>query len=178
MANTFTLISSSVLGANATSVLFSSIPSTYTDLVLHVSARTTNLSAVESLKILFNNNTSTVYSLTKIYVGLGNPLGSDRGLGASSSEMFVAAGASGANNTSNTFSSLEMYIPCYTKAQSKPVASNWVVEGNSATDYWQAMEAELFRSSSAISSIEIIPRAGGTNLVTGSSFYLYGIKNS
>ena len=38
-ANTYTLISSNVLASSAATVTFSSIPATYTDLVLRVSAR-------------------------------------------------------------------------------------------------------------------------------------------
>jgi len=178
MPSTYTLISSNVVTGTPTTVTFSSIPATYTDLVLRASLRTTNLSAVESLRVRFNGNTSGIYSLTKIYAGLGNPAGSDRGLGANSTERFIAAGADGANNTSNTFSSYELFIPSYTLSQNKPMSNHWVVEGNSTTDYWIAAQADLFRSTDAIDSIEIFARAGGTNFVAGSSFYLYGIKNS
>jgi hypothetical protein len=178
MPSTYTLIASNVITGTPTTVTFSSILSTYTDLILRASLRTTNASAVESLQIRFNGNTSGIYSLTKIYAGLGNPVGSDRGLGSNSTEMFIAAGADGANNTSNTFSSYELYIPNYTVSQNKPMSNNWAVEGNSTTDYFLAAQADLFRSTSAIDSIAITARAGGTNFVAGSSFYLYGIKNS
>ena len=60
-ANTYTLISSNVLGSSAASVTFSSIPATYTDLVLRVSARTD----ADDTSLITFNGTTTGYSKTR-----------------------------------------------------------------------------------------------------------------
>jgi hypothetical protein len=79
--------------------------------------------------------------------------------------------------SANTFGSAEIYIPSYTASQNKPLSTFGVVENNSAAggdteiDAW----ANLYRDTAAISSIAINARA---TFAAGSSFYLYGIKNS
>jgi len=57
MANTYTLIEAKTLGSNTANVTFSSIPQTYTDLLLKTSLRYTGSSA-DSVKMLFNNSSS------------------------------------------------------------------------------------------------------------------------
>ena len=62
MANTYTLISSNTLTSSAASVTFSSIPATYTDLVLRISARSDRVSTTDRLRLTFNSDTATNYS--------------------------------------------------------------------------------------------------------------------
>jgi hypothetical protein len=169
MASTYTLISSQVLASSASSVTFSSIPATYTDLVVRASARTSAAGAFSDLGIVINGNVGTVYSW--------------RGLGGSGSVSF-SDGYSGQNAgnvsygvgntaTANTYNSLEIYIPSYTVAQNKPFSSITVQENNTTAAYILA-RAQLFSNTTAISSIQIT-EASGNNLLTTSSFYLYGI---
>jgi hypothetical protein len=58
MATTYVLIASNVLASAAASTTFSSIPQTYTDLVINYSARGANL----AFQIRLNGDTSTNYS--------------------------------------------------------------------------------------------------------------------
>ena len=173
MATTYTLISSNVLSGSAASVTFSSIPSTYTDLVLKYSARSDYSNYYEWVKIVLNNDTTTNYSETYIN-GTGSAANSNR---TSSDNYFERMyGATANTATSNTFGNTEVYIPNYTSTSAKPLSSFGTTENNATGAYINA-DAMLYRGSSGITRIDISP-ALGTNWLSGSSFYLYGIKNS
>jgi hypothetical protein len=174
MATTYTLISSNVLTSSAASVTFSSIPSTYTDLVLRLSARSTRVATSNNLEMRLNADSSALYSYTYIY-GTGSTAYSSRG--SASTETYVST-LNAANSTANTFTSAEIYIPSYTASQSKPIGSISAFENNSATTWELDGYAHLYRSNTAISSITLYSGLGSFNFDTGSSFYLYGIKNS
>jgi len=174
MASTYTLISSQVLASSASSVTFSAIPATYTDLVLRCSIRDTNTGAlIGSTTVTFNADTSAIYSVTKL-IGNGSTASSSRQSGVASwSENY---NGSNAGVTTNTFSSIEIYIPNYTSTTSKSFSQFAATENNAASsgteiDAW----AHLYRNATAISSIEI---AAYANFQTASSFYLYGISNA
>lgn len=171
MATTYTLISSNTLSSSAASVTFSAIPSTYTDLVLRVSARTDRASTNDRLRITYNSDTSTNYSNIAI---LGDGAAASSQL-ASSATYMQDWYIDGDTATSNTFGNSEIYIPSYLASQNKPVGGSSVMETNATTAYLGAVAA-LWRNTAAITSINITKI--GTNFVSGSSFYLYGIKNS
>lgn len=173
MANTYTLISSNVLGSSAASVTFTSIPSTYTDLVLRVSARADAGLNLRGMNITFNSDTATNYSATWL-VGDGAAATSSRESSVTSLKRGVDA--NGNSSTANTFSSVEIYIPSYTVSINKPISSFSTTENNSTTAYATA-SANLWRNSATISSIQISVVTSG-NFVSGSSFYLYGIKKN
>lgn len=174
MALTYTLISSNVLGSSATSVTFSSITSTYTDLVVLASIRTDRGSAIatDNIRLTLNGDSSTIYSSTGIS-GNGSTANSFR-TSATAGSIVGAADASGA--TANTFASYELYLPNYTSTVNKQMSNLMMQENNLSEAYIQNF-ATLYRNTSAISSITLTPVVG-PNLIAGSSFYLYGIKNS
>lgn len=169
MATTYTLISSNVLTSSAASVTFSSIPATYTDLVLRISAR--NDGGGNLTYIQFNSDTANNYSKTNIY-GTGSVAGSDPS-GASS---YVYAMVNQSSQTASTFSSSELYIPSYQVSQNKPMSQFGATENN-ATAATMVAAAQLWRNTAAITSINL-SAGGGFNFVSGSSFYLYGISNA
>jgi hypothetical protein len=172
MPSTYTLISSNVLGSSAASVTFSAIPSTYTDLVLRSSIRNDYAQQSINTYVTFNSDTSTNYSTT-ILQGTGSA--SSSGRYSNRTKLDNAQYADGSSSTSNTFANCELYIPSYTVAQNKPMSDFSVTETNATTADLFAT-ANLWRNTAAITSITLTPVAG--NLIAGSSFYLYGIKNS
>ena len=165
------LISSQTLGANATTVTFSSIPATYTDLVLRCSNRTAS-GGVETLNIQLNGDTATNYSSTNVK-GSGTAASSSRTTSATSATMYISDWSS---DTANTFSNGEIYIPSYTVAQNKPIGTFGVEENNAAAAYATA-SASLWRNTAAVTSITLI-YTGGNDHLAGSSFYLYGISKT
>jgi len=163
------LISSQTLGSAAASVTFSSIPATYTDLVIRHSSRATTSNLSLFMKI---NGATTGLSVT-LLGGDGGSAFSYRSPADYSGEWFGYKSTSG--NTANTFGSGELYIPSYTASQNKPFSSVSASENNGTTAY-MAAAAKLWSNVAAITSIELYGQSG--DLDTGSSFYLYGIKNS
>jgi hypothetical protein len=172
MANTYTLISSNTLGSAAASVTFSSIPATYTDLVVRFSVRSNRASTFDNIETRLNSDSGTNYS---------NILLAGDGAAASSSlssngTIWGTQITNGDTSTSNTFSNSELYIPNYTSTSSKPASVFSVQEDNSTTARIR-VNAYLYRGSSAISSM-VFTQSNGTSWLSGSSFYLYGISKS
>ena len=171
MANTFELIASSTVGSGgATTIDLTSIPSTYTDLVLKVSARTTTGSFPDG-SLQFNNDTGSNYRWRNIY-GTGSGAGSNNG-GTTTSIAFGTL--VGSSETANTFTSSEIYIPNYAGSTQKSLSADSVTENNASTAY-MAMLAGLWTSTSAITSIKLTTSA--TAFAQYSTAYLYGVKNA
>lgn len=173
MATTYELIKGETLTGSQASYTFSAIPSTYTDLVLRISARCADTGTYAGLKFTLNSDTSSVYSYTVLY-GTGSSALSDRNSALANARAPFSINAD--NATANSFGSLEIYIPSYLASQNKPISSFGASETNASTAYINAT-ANLWRNTAAIASIQI-SEIFSTNLLTGSSFYLYGIKNS
>ena len=83
--------------------------------------------------------------------------------------------ANAATATNNTFANFEIYIPSYTAIQNKPSSAFGVAENNATSPIFIQVSAGLRSVTDAITSISLVPSG---NFVSGSSFYLYGIKNS
>ena len=169
MANTYIQIGSTITaGAGGTSsVSFTSIPQTYTDLVIKFSSRNSD----SSVRIRFNSAT-TGYSETLIY-GSGTTAASTN----TSAQTSLVWGVS--NNTStlaNTFSSGEIYIPNYTAAINKFILMDSVTEANTAAAD-QYMDAGLWSNTAAITQIDLFG-TGSPHFIQYSSFSLYGILKS
>ena len=169
MANTYQLIEAQTLGSSATSVTFSAIPATYTDLLLKVSIRGNVAQINQSYQITFNGTSTTGISMRRLY-GTG---------AAAASDTLTLTEAVGASATSNTFSNEEIYIPNYLSSNAKSFSIDGVVENNATTGY-QVLYAGLWNPAvqAAISSIVLTAQGGSSQLVQYSTFYLYGIKNS
>jgi hypothetical protein len=173
MPNTFELIASSTVGSGgAANIDFSSIPSTYTDLKLCVSLRTSAVSVNGAAIIQFNSST-TNYSSREI-VGDGSNV-------SSSSRTVLGNGLyignlSGNSATSNTFGTSDIYIPNYTSSNYKSLSIDSVSENNGTTAY-ATFVAGLWSDTSSITSITLSPFNTSTFLQY-STAYLYGISKS
>jgi hypothetical protein len=170
MPNTYTLISSNVLSSSAASVTFSAIPSTYTDLVLKVSARSDTTQ--NNYFVKFNSDTSN-FNTGRVLYADGTTVTSD--YFSAGVSVYNFGGANPSTYTSNTFSSSEVYIPNYALASIKQI-STFNTQENNATLSRISVSANLYNNAAAIISLSITVAAG--NFVSGSSFYLYGISKS
>ena len=102
---TYTLISSVTVGSGgAATIAFTSIPADYTDLLLRVSARTTNANSAENMTMSINGSTA---NQSGKYL-FGN--GSTKSFGSITN---WDVGIQGTITTSNTFASTDIYIPNY-----------------------------------------------------------------
>ena len=172
MANpTMTLIGSPITvgSGGVSSVTFSSIPATYTDLIVKASTRSTDTSAnFTAIGMQLNGNESS--ASWKLLYGNGS------GAYSGSNSGYADTGfSSSANTTTNTFANMEIYLPNYTSSNYK----SWSVDStteNNATEAIASMRAGLWSNTAAITSIALSSRAG--NFIQYSTFYLYGISNS
>jgi hypothetical protein len=158
------------LGSAQSSITFSSIPQTYTDLLLVVSGRNSDTlnGIVTQLNIQFNS-VGSGYS-DRPLEGSGSSVGS----GSRTSQSVIRATAlPNSASTSNTFGNVQIYIPNYTSSANKSVSIDGVSENN-ATQSFQTIVAGLWANSAAITSINLSAQVGG-NFVSGSSATLYGI---
>jgi hypothetical protein len=173
MPSTYTFIASATVGAGGTAnITFSSIPQTFTDLLVRLSLRSTG--DVVNTSIRFNGSTSG-YTMTYL-TGVGNGNSSGR---TSGETYFLTYGINPSSSTSNTFANTELYIPNYTGSVNKVMSMNALTENNATTAYISAV-AHLWFNTAAITSVGIsaYPWGGLNNLAQYSTATLYGIKNS
>lgn len=171
MPNTFELIASSTVGSGgAATISFSSIPNTYTDLVLVMSLRANGSFGAGNISLYTNfNGTTTNRSFRTLY-GAGSTANSYSGTTAGGSTV------PGSLVTANTFNSYQAYIPNYNSSNNKSLSIDTVQENNSATDNELDLQASLWSNTAAITSIEVT--APGNLFVQYSTAYLYGVKNA
>lgn len=164
MADTYTLISSVTVGAGgAASIDFTSIPATYTDLILRISARTTNAAFYDSMDITFNN-TSSGFSFRRLQ-GNGQ---------VTSSGTTMGNALVGDTATTSTFGNQDIYITNYAGSNYKSFSMDSVGENN-ATGAIAILDAGLWSDTTAINRITL---TCGGSFKQYSTAYLYGIKNS
>ena len=169
MANTYTLISSNTVGAGgAASITFSSIPSTYTDLLVKFSARFERSAVDTTIMVKFNGSSASFTN--KTLYGTGTAAGS-----ASPTDWI--GWANGNTSTSNTFGNGELYVPNYAGSTNKSYSADLVQEANT-TGANSSLAAGLWSNTAAITSITLYDSATNTNFLQYSTAYLYGIKNS
>jgi TRAP-type mannitol/chloroaromatic compound transport system substrate-binding protein len=169
MATTFTKIASVSVGSGgAASVSFSSIPSTYTDLALSWSSRSTTTGVESAAQYMTFNGVSTNMSFRRLR-GDGSAADSYT---ESSSTIYGTATAAGA--TANTFSNGQIYIPNYAGSTNKSWSVDSVTENN-ATTAIAVFFAGLWANTAAITSIGFTTDA---NFAQYSTFTLYGISKT
>jgi hypothetical protein len=169
MAKTYTLIASVTVGSGgAQSMSFTSIPQTYTDLLLKVSARNTNN----------NYGGYTVYRTSISTRFQGKFLSTDSpniGSGTTSEFFFPFS-----SNTASIFSSEDIYFPNYTSSNNKTVSADGAVENNSTSSYrFNSIYAYSLADSAAINQLYVEVGAGFPDKFDQySTAYLYGISNA
>jgi hypothetical protein len=165
---TFTQIGSAVTvgSGGAASINFTSIPATYTDLVIKLSLRDDSANTVQIVNISFNGNTANFS---------GRNVQGNGSVAASFSQARRISLTSGASSTSNTFSNADIYIPNYAGSTNKSFSGDSVNENN-ATASFQSLDAGLWSDTSAITSVTLTPNTG--NFVQHSTAYLYGVSNA
>lgn len=174
MANTYKLIEKQTLGSNASTLTFSSIPQTFTDLILLISARS-NGTGNNADNFFFNVNGITSGYANKFFYGSSTTLTS-----ATNSNNITTTTQMGAVPlpASNAWGNTELYIPNYTNSNQKTYIATGVAEINSTTLYenYLHLVGGTLPTTSGITSITC--KFLTVDIVSGSNFYLYGIKNS
>ena len=151
---TYTPIATTTVSSATSAVTFNSISNQYTDLRLVLTGSDTN----NYVLIRFNNDSSAIYSRTFLY----------------------GDGTNAYSNNSSNITSL------YCTANSTSFGTLDIMNANNTTTYKTSLVEEtmtnevsrtvyLYRSTSAISRIDILSPSG-TNSITSGTYTLYGIK--
>ena len=168
-----TLIASA--NANSGSVsnfVFSSIPQTYTDLLLKISVRSGNSGSQANLGIQLNSTTTGYYGLNLVtYNGSSVQSQADSNDTASYSQYTSTNGM-----TSGIFGNADIYIPKYTGSTQKILSGDFVTENSGTTANYTGISSSYCSGfTAAITSLTIL---SGANLQQYSTAYLYGISKS
>ena len=154
--STYTPLATTTLGSTATSYTFSSIPSTYTDLIVVISGK---LTVDNNIAYQYNGDTGANYSRTRIY-GTGSAAASTRSSG----------------NADGIFSTGDGTVQSTWTGHIQNYANTTTYK----TSLWRGSQdlpsatVSLWRSTAAINAIKLYP-TGGTTWVVGTTFTLYGI---
>jgi len=160
--NTLEKLATVTLGTGQTTISFTAIPQTYTDLVVKFSIN----SASNNQYIRFNNSSAAEYEIQTLR---GNGANADNFVtGTGQTELYFQA----SGIASSTFGSGELYITNYTAATQKSLFLNAVGEANIATVY-QNQIASSWSNNAAINRIDIVCASG---LGQYSSATLYGVN--
>lgn len=147
-----------VSGTSTSTITFSSIPQTYTDLVL-VSVVTQSADVGSNLR--FNSDTGTNYSYTRL-AGTGSSANSER----VANLTLIPFSFGTLNQLTNVIWQIQNY--------SNTTTYKTAISRNNNTYDWLGSLVALWRSTSAISTVSFNVASG--YIVAGSTFTLYGIK--
>jgi hypothetical protein len=169
---TFTQIGAAVVvgSGGAASIDFNSIPQTYTDLVVKISARTDNNAGQPwaGLRMAINGSTANL-TFRALY---GNGSSASSGSGTNAEPGLASSSAA----TATTFGNSEFYITNYSGSTNKSFSADGVQENNAATALI-AFDANLWSNTAAITSLSITSQ-NSWNFVQYSTAYLYGVSNA
>ena len=174
MPDTMTLIASYTVTSAQSTIDFTSIAGTYSDLCIKLSGRHTTAGGEDTPFVRFNNDSGSNYYFV---------FGSGRGgvpvvSGAVPTSAFWCGTIPGAGDTSGSFSNIEIYVPNYTSTTlKKAIRFEGMTSGMTGSmyqrtggGYWNATAAAINRVTLGIVS--------GYNFAAGTTAYIYGIKNS
>jgi hypothetical protein len=169
--STYTTIATTTLGSNQGTVTFSSIPSTYTDLVLVINGGYVDNGFAFGIRVGNGSvDSGSNYSFTFLK---GNGSVSSSGRGANFT--LGLATEQGINNLSNAA------VVNFMNYSNTSAFKTWLARGGSAGDN-AGSTVSLWRSTAAINTIAISESGTGSpgafnygNMLAGSTFTLYGI---
>jgi hypothetical protein len=165
MPSTYEPIATTTLGSDTATVTFSSIPSTYTDLVI-VTDFSVDTAGTYDHYLQFNSDTGSNYSHTVLY-GTGSAAGSAR----QSAQTAIYAGTWNSAIGTSDREIVTIQINNYSNATTyKTTLARW----NSAT-VESGTGVGLWRNTAAITTI-FFKGYASTKYKAGSTFTLYGIK--
>ena len=151
--NTYEAIATNTTTGTVSSYTFSSIPSTYTDLILVIN----DMGADTGYRLNMNGDTGNNYSSTFVY---GESTSRVSGRGSN-----VTAAPTVGRRPGNTIMQFHNY--------SNTTTHKTVLTRGNASNHMVIATASLYRSTSAINSITITPESGSFG--SGVTLSLYGI---
>jgi hypothetical protein len=166
MPVTYDNIATTTLGSTASSITFSSIASSWTDLrVIFVVQNSTS----QTLNFRFNNDSASNYSYTQLGGDGSSPYSA-----RSTSQAQIQIGYGSGMPTSPNWGLYTFDVFSYTASTYKTVLATMSVDKNGSGE--TNRNVGLWSSTSAITRIDLI--ANGGNFQIGTTATLYGIKNA
>lgn len=171
MPNTMTLISSATVGSGGTTQInFTSIPQTYTDLKVELSARGDGYNA-NDLYMLFNTSTSN-YSGKYFMKDSSDPAPVSS---ISQTSKIICGFIPASQATANTWGSTTVYVPNYTTSNYKTTNSESCTENNGVIQ-WILIAGGLWADTAAITTLSL--NLNGATFLQNTTAFLYGIKRA
>ena len=167
-----TLIASAVLGADAASFSFTSIPGTYNHLVLRFVLRQTAAGVSNrQLHLRFNNDSSSIYDTQQL---VGNN-SSASAAAFSAASVAILGYTPAATATANYASAGVIEIPGYalTTFFKHGTCQTGQDTNGAAANFRSDATSFVWRSTAAITRIDLLPQSD--NFLAGSAVYLYGV---
>jgi hypothetical protein len=168
--NTYVALDKITVGTATSSVTFSSIPAGYTDLQIVSVVRCSNAGQSDTLAMRLNGDSAGNYSWTLLR-GNGSTASSLR---SSNTTYLGIAEVIGAAQTAGIFNVVTTNLMNYSNTTTNKTAiSRSSVSANYGAEAW----ATMWRNTAAVTSINL-SMVNGSNIVTGSTFSLYGIASA
>ena len=164
MPATYEPIATTTLGSAAASIDFTSISSAYTDLKI-ILTTTSSVNGAD-LYMRFNSDSATNYSITYLR---GNGTSAATSRLSSQTQMTLTSGVVGLSSTIPQFYSIDIFS--YTDSAFKTALTNTNGDRNGTGGVSDVVS--LWRSTSAITSVNLLPSGGNFNANTSAT--LYGI---
>lgn len=177
MANTYVAISTVTVTTATPTITFTSIPQTFTDLIVMMSVRSANAADRVELYLTVNSDTAANYSSRRLQAYDSNSLISSAQSGVTPTSNSTFGRITSATSNASTFSNVSLYIPNYTSSTQKSMSIEWNQENNSTASYSVGASAGLYSGTAAITSLSFSVESSG-NFAQYSTATLYGIKSS
>lgn len=161
MTVTYETIATQTLGSAAATVTFSSIPGTYTDLIIIVQGTTTTGNS--NIGLQFNSDTGSNYSFN--------------GLGGSGGAAVATRSTNATNIQTEYYGYFDQTIGnriIHIMNYANTTTYKTVIGRGNNSNNGTSVIVGLWRSTSAITSATVVD--GGSTFTSGSTFSLYGIK--
>lgn len=169
------LITKTVLGANAATIDFTSIPGTYNHLLVVYSIRSAVAAeTVAQTAIRFNNDSGANYYYQNLWTQANTASGGSA-TGQTSMKVLLETGPSA---DANTFASGQVLIPFYatgTRLREAIGIHHLIPTVSANTNWFTGQLAGSWNNTAAITRLTIFASDLTSNLVTGSAATLYGI---
>jgi hypothetical protein len=166
-------IATSTVGAGgASSITFSSIPSTYTHLQIRTMVKTNEgTTGATNIEMRFNSDTAGNYTRHYLF-GTGSAVNTGGGGGAS----YLTTGSAAQGGVANTFgvSIIDILDYANTNKYKTMRAFSGVDQNTSGSRFIWGAQSGVWLNTAAVTSISLF--SNSSNLTQYSSFALYGIK--
>jgi hypothetical protein len=166
MPDTYDSIATQTVGSSVASITFSSIPSTFTDLVLVCSGG--QASGGDNLYLRFNSDSGTNYSFAEL---MGNGSSASASNSANQNAAYLQSSIGGGTSLG------QHYIANIMNYSNTTTIKTVVSRANQTDNTYPGVGAlaNLWRNTAAINTI-LVGRTGGGDLLAGSVITIYGIK--